>query len=172
MKDFENQPANDCGKENAPYLAEVAVEQLTVYRYRVVCTDIGYDAGDIALARFLSGEVPDLGPAEGEQHDLTTFNICETSVTLPSGFDDWLATYRPVRNPYRADAPCDGLMFETFGPELEAVQAAHPACVWTLVAGDDDALVILSGMHLANRLGYFITEFLWPGEDVVEIPLD
>lgn len=175
MKDFENQPADDCGKKNAPYIAEVAVEQLTVYRYRVVCTDIGYDAADIALARFLAGEEPDLGPAEGEQHDLTTFNIGETGVTSPSGFDDWQTAYRPIQNPHRDDhdAPFDGTMFETYGPEMEAVRAADPACVWTLVdCGDDENLYVLSGLHLVNRLGYFITEQPRTGEEDVEILVD
>lgn len=172
MTDLKNEAADVCGKKNAPYIAEVAVEQLTVYRYRVLCTDVGYDASDVALARFLAGEEPDLGPAEGEQHDLTTFDICETPVMSPCGFEDWQNTYRPIRNPHRDsdDAPFGGLLFETFGVELDAVQAANPKCVWTLVSGDDDTLHILSGFHTVNRLGYFITKFYWPGDDVAEIP--
>lgn len=88
-------------------------------------------------------------------------------------YDDWLASYRPVRNTIRTDAPFDGLMFETFGPELDAVKAADPACVWTLVSSDDDdGLYLLSGFHLVNRLGYLITERPWAGENQLEIPLD
>ncbi|MEW5425148.1 hypothetical protein [Amorphus sp. 3PC139-8] len=55
--------------------AEIAVEQLTVYRYVVALTDDISDPGAVALARFKDGELPDLGPAEGEQHELTTYYI-------------------------------------------------------------------------------------------------
>lgn len=48
--------------------AEIAVEQLT---------DEISDPGAVALSRFTNGEDPDLGPAEGEQHALTTFYIGE-----------------------------------------------------------------------------------------------
>lgn len=88
-------------------------------------------------------------------------------------YDDWLASYRPVRNTIRTHAPFDGLMFETFGSELDAVKAADPACVWTLVSGDDDdGLYLLSGCHVVNRLGYLITERRWAGESQLEIRLD
>lgn len=85
-------------------------------------------------------------------------------------FSAWCETFRPTTNPLVPNAPCDGLMFETFGAELDAVQAAHPGCVWTLVSGEDDTLHILSGFHTVNRLGYFLTEFYWPGEHAAEIP--
>jgi len=55
--------------------AEIAVEQLTVYRYVVALTDD--DPEGIALARFKAGEMPDLGPAEGEQHEMTAYYIGE-----------------------------------------------------------------------------------------------
>ncbi|KYO54157.1 hypothetical protein PJ900_12310 [Tistrella mobilis] len=87
-------------------------------------------------------------------------------------YDDWLAAYRPVRNSIRGEAPFDGCMFETFGPEWEAVRAADPACIWTLVDGDDDDMYVLSGCHLVDCLGYFITERPWAGDDPVEILVD
>jgi len=55
--------------------AEIAVEQLTVYRYVVEFTDDVSDPGAVALSRFTNGEAPDLGPAEGEQHELTTYYV-------------------------------------------------------------------------------------------------
>ncbi|MGE0652655.1 MAG: hypothetical protein AB7P12_13035 [Alphaproteobacteria bacterium] len=170
MNDFTNDIAKRTHAAKAPGFVEITIEELVVYRF-VVPADAD-DPEGVALDRFRSGELPDRGPSEGEQHDLSTYFVGDAEPLPPQGYDDWLATYHPVRNPYRADAPSDGLMFETFGPECEAVRAANPACVWTLVAGDDDALVILSGIHFVDRLGYFITEFLWPREDVVEIPLD
>ena len=75
---------------------------------------------------------------------------------LTMRYDDWLETYRPVSNPLAESAPFDGLMFETFGPELAHVRDTPSDRVWTLVEGDDDTLYVLSGFHFVNRLGYFI----------------
>src|SRR5690606_11701593 len=85
----------------------------------------------------------------------------------------WCADYRPRINPFRdrADAPLGGTMFEAFGPELDAVRAADQACVWTLVQ-DGTGLYILSGIHVANRLGYFVTERPWSGDGPAEIRVD
>jgi len=55
--------------------AEIAVEQLTVYRYVVALTDDITDPDAVARDRFINGDTPDLGPAEGEQHELTTYYI-------------------------------------------------------------------------------------------------
>jgi len=88
-------------------------------------------------------------------------------------YDDWREAHRPVLNTLRKDAPFDGCMFETFGHELDAVRAADPACVWTLVSSDDDdGLYLLSGFHFVNRLGYLIIERPWAGEDQLDIRLD
>ncbi len=38
--------------------------------------------------------------------------------------------------------------------------------------GSDDELYVLSGWHLVDRLGYFITERPWAGDDPVETPVD
>lgn len=63
-------------------------------------------------------------------------------------------------------------MFETFGPELDAVAAADPACVWTVVDCEDESLWLLSGRLLVNRLGYFITERPWAGDGQLDIRVD
>jgi hypothetical protein len=54
-------------------------------------------------------------------------------------------------------------MFETYGEELAAVEAAdreNPRKVWTITEVDDDEnpFVIQSGMRFVNRFGYMITE--------------
>ncbi|MFN6951352.1 MAG: hypothetical protein ACK4NE_01990 [Albidovulum sp.] len=95
-----------------------------------------------------------------------------TTIDTTLTFDDWRDAYRPIRNTLRPAAPFDGLMFETFGPELDAVAAADPACVWTIVDGEDESLWLLSGCHFVNRLGYLITERPWSGIDQLEIRLD
>ena len=84
-------------------------------------------------------------------------------------FTEWCETFRPTTNPLVPTAPCDGLLFETFGPEFQIVRTTDLARVWTLIEADDDTLYILSGLHTVNRLGYFITEAPWHGEDPMEI---
>jgi hypothetical protein len=46
-------------------------------------------------------------------------------------------------------------MFETFGEELAHVQAQDHNRVWTIIDCDGQ-LVIASGFHVVNRLGYLI----------------
>jgi len=58
-----------------PETVEITVEELTVYRYHVALTDDVDDPSAVALERFRNGELPDAGPAEGEQHDLTTYFV-------------------------------------------------------------------------------------------------
>jgi len=169
MNAFIKHATTDPEAAEAPRLVEVTVEQLAVYRYHVSA-----DADDpeaVALERFQNGELPDAGPSEGEQHDLTTYFVGDVEPTPPANFDEWAATYNPLMNDVCPHAPFDGLMFETFGDELKTVLAASPGCVWTLVQGDDDTVAVVSGFHVVNRLGYFLTEFHWTGSEAVDIPL-
>lgn len=87
-------------------------------------------------------------------------------------YDDWRDQYRPIANTVADWASFDGTLFKTYGPEFDAVRAADPACIWTLVDGDDDDMYVVSGCHFVNRLGYFITERPWIGEGEVEILVD
>lgn len=49
------------------------------------------------------------------------------------------------------------------------MEADHLGCVWTLVSGDGAVRLILSGFHAVNHRDYFVTEFYWPDDNVVEI---
>jgi hypothetical protein len=74
--------------------------------------------------------------------------------------DEFYETYKPVKNPFEADAPWDGAMLETYGRELEHVEKVlktAPDTVWT-VLDVDGALIASSGFHHINRIGYIITE--------------
>ncbi|WP_125182837.1 hypothetical protein [Minwuia thermotolerans] len=91
---------------------------------------------------------------------------------LTMAYDEWLEAYRPVTNALTKSAPFDGLMFETFGPELAHVRDTPADRVWTLVEGDDDTLYVLSGFHFVNRLGYFIAAQPRPPHVDIEVPVD
>ena len=70
----------------------------------------------------------------------------------------WLVRYKPIVNSLVEDAPYDGYMFETYGAELQVVQAARKKHVWTLIDTGRKHPTITSGFHFVNRLGYFLTE--------------
>lgn len=89
--------------------------------------------------------------------------------------DDWYDKYRPIRNHINDNASFswgddNGCLFETYGPELEFVKAQNPKTIWTLIETEGVELII-SGYHLVNRLGYFITEVEVPNE-FVEVYLE
>ena len=48
--------------------------------------------------------------------------------------------------------------FETYGDDFEAVKAADPATVWTIVEGENDNQYLIPGIHFVNRIGYVIAE--------------
>lgn len=50
-----------------------------------------------------------------------------------------------------------GCLFAATGKELKYVLAQNPRCIWTLVDGDDGQILLISGLHLVNRLGYLVT---------------
>lgn len=159
-------------KTQKPEIFEITVEQLTVYRYHVEMTDDVSDPEVIALERFRAGELPDAGPAEGEQHDLSTFVVgeVESDAEPPMTFIQWCEKYRPIENTLCPGAPFDGYMYETFGSEQEYVRRHSEDRIWTVVDAEGD-LVMLSGWHVVNRVGFFITERPWDGLQVAEIIL-
>jgi hypothetical protein len=85
--------------------------------------------------------------------------------------DDWFKLYKPVVNHLYPNAswcyPADGegVMFETYGEEVEYVLQADPKHVWTYMDADDGLTIICAGYHYVNRIGYFITELPWTDPD-------
>lgn len=84
--------------------------------------------------------------------------------------DEWIAKYKPITNHIDTNASFqdesgNGIMFETYGEEVEFVHNANPLCIWTYGTGDDGGSYIWNGYHYINRLGYFITEVPAPTEE-------
>lgn len=71
--------------------------------------------------------------------------------------DEFDERYPLVANHLNPHAGWNGCLFETYGPELDFIRQQDPTTVWTLVDGDDGDLYIQSGVHLVNRIGYFIS---------------
>ena len=72
-------------------------------------------------------------------------------------------------NNYDEYASFNGLMFETYGDEVDYVKSISPYRIWTYGDGDDGGGYIWNGWHIVNRLGYFISEEPWPADTVIQI---
>jgi hypothetical protein len=75
---------------------------------------------------------------------------------------EWETQFKPIKNHLDPNSSWDGIMFETYGKELDFVREKckeNPNCIWTLMdSEEDDSCVIVEGFHFVNRIGYFITE--------------
>jgi len=79
-------------------------------------------------------------------------------------FEEWSEQYKPIRNHLAPARNCyDGMMFETYGKELEFVRNQPEVNVWTLINWEREDLLI-PGFHIVNRLGYFVTEIPFEGD--------
>jgi len=94
-------------------------------------------------------------------------------------FEDWMQKYKPMVNHLDSNASFQdengvGIMFETYGKELEYVLSianTEPNRVWTYMDGDIGTF-IGDGYHLVNRIGYFITEVPNEENSFVEVSID
>lgn len=97
--------------------------------------------------------------------------MSEITLQMEQELDAWTEKYLPIQNHLVTEASWDGTMFETYGNEYDYVAAQPQQNVWTWVDGDTGSF-ILSGLHIVNRIGYFITENAWeidPTEIMVDI---
>jgi hypothetical protein len=92
--------------------------------------------------------------------------------------DEFYEIYKPMRNHLDPDmeppedAPWGGCMFETYGKEVEFVSRQDPRCIWTLVEGDTGNMLIMSGYHWVNRIGYFVATTPVPEGQRINVILD
>lgn len=93
--------------------------------------------------------------------------------------DEFIQQYPLLTNHLNANASWaygdgPGCLFETFGPELAFVRQQDPRTIWTLVDGDDGDQYVVSGYHLVNRIGYFISTVPVPDDRdfQVRIPME
>ena len=84
-------------------------------------------------------------------------------------YDVWLETYRPILNHIESNSSFDGMMFETYGDEVEFVKSQSPDKIWMYGDGDDGGSYIWNGWHIVNRIGYFVTEVPCPPDTTIQI---
>ncbi len=100
-----------------------------------------------------------------------------TETFIEQTFDSWLEEFKPITNHLDPNASFQdesgkGIMFETYGDEVEFVKKQDPRCIWTYGDGDDGGGYIWNGWHFVNRLGYFITEIPCPENTTIQIQVD
>lgn len=71
---------------------------------------------------------------------------------------EFVDEYQPIENHIDMNAAFDGMMFETYGNELEFVRSQNEKKIWTILEGDEGETLICPGYHLVNRIGYMITK--------------
>ena len=86
-------------------------------------------------------------------------------------FEEADEQFKFIPNQYDEFASFDGLMYETYGDEVEAVKAFDPAKIWMYGEGDDGGSYIWSGWGFVNRLGYFLSENPCPPDTKIQIKI-
>jgi hypothetical protein len=92
---------------------------------------------------------------------------------IEMSFDEWCDTYKPIINHIDTNASFDngegGIMFETYGDEVEFVKSQSPDKIWMYGQGDDGGTYVWNGWGFVNRLGYFITEVPCPDGLTIQV---
>jgi hypothetical protein len=65
--------------------------------------------------------------------------------------------YTPIKNHLDANASFNGVLFETYGKELEFVRQQPADRIWTWIDGEDGTYLV-QGYAFVNRIGYIITK--------------
>jgi hypothetical protein len=88
--------------------------------------------------------------------------------------EEWEATFKPINNHLDENASFqnedgEGIMFETYGEEIDFVKSQPVANIWTYTSGESNTSWINNGWGFINRLGYFITELPCPPDTEIAI---
>lgn len=84
-------------------------------------------------------------------------------------FEEADEQFKFIPNNYDEYSSFDGLMFETYGDEVEFVKSQSPDKIWMYGEGDDGGLYIWSGWGFVNRIGYFVSEKPVPANTIIQI---
>ena len=84
-------------------------------------------------------------------------------------YDEWVETYKPMKNPIDTNASMDGYMFETYGDEVALVKNQDEDRIWMYGDGDDGGTYIWNGWGFVNRIGYFITQVPCPPNTTIQV---
>jgi len=78
-------------------------------------------------------------------------------------WEEWEATYQPTPNP---DSQETEVFWQAYYDNLRDIPKGIPhERIWTLIDGNGRYTNLVCGIHIVNRLGYFVTNLPWT-EDV------
>lgn len=87
-------------------------------------------------------------------------------------YEEWVDKFKPTLNHLVRDASFEGMMFETWGAELDYVlsiaNGKNGLLVWTYIDGEGGTYIV-EGYRLVNRIGYFVTQVPYEKDGVYEI---
>lgn len=96
---------------------------------------------------------------------------CQDITLTEEQFDEQYPLIANHLNPHASWSYSDsgGCLFEPHGPELAFVRRQDPSTVWTLADGDDGNMVLVSGYHFVNRVGYLVSSIPVPPNTCIEV---
>lgn len=80
-------------------------------------------------------------------------------------YDQWFEQYKPQLNHIMPSE--DNYIYETYSDELNYIlKLKDTKNIWTLIESDYNDQWIIPGIHIVNRMGYFVTENPWENENI------
>ena len=87
-------------------------------------------------------------------------------------YEEWVDKFKPIQNELSDNASFEGMMFETYGAELDYVltitRRTNGLLVWTYIDGEGGTYIV-EGYRLVNRIGYYITQGPYEEDGAYEI---
>lgn len=77
--------------------------------------------------------------------------------------------YKPIKNTFVKDAPCDGHLFE----DRDLLKDVKSDKIWTLIdPSNGEDMYITNGLKIINSLGYLVTSEPFEDNLIVEVRLE
>jgi hypothetical protein len=86
-------------------------------------------------------------------------------------YQNWVAKYRPIKNPFNEASPYNGCLFENYGEILQRIGFQNSRIIWSLIDFGRKTRIV-QGLQLVNSLGHFITEVKAPANRHFSIKAD
>ena len=87
-------------------------------------------------------------------------------------FEEADEQFKFIPNNYDEYSSLDGLMYETYGDEVEFVKSQPENRIWMFGDGDDGGTYIWSGWGFVNRIGYLVSQIPVPENTKIQIQMD
>lgn len=79
--------------------------------------------------------------------------------------EEWEERYKPIDNIFDPNASWGGIMYETSGDDYNLVLKYPDEQIWSYI-DTDYGTALIAGLHICDRIGYFICENKWEHENI------